>query len=274
MKKSILILISCFTFSVNSFGAIGAVSTATGGSGRGAIESVDGVLLNPAILSDLPRKNFSVNYSSDQWAMVVSDNGQDAYFPAAFSFLRTTATTVDTQQLGISFATPRWKKVALGGTASMVEYTNYFTGGIEQKYRQAAFDFAATVAFTKNFGIGLVAKKMASGSVALPETLQTPRTIGLGMSYTYMGFARLRFDVESAPDNKTDKLVFMGGLENYINDYVVFRLGHQNNQVTDKNYISAGLGFTGPQFGLHYAYISNTADKTEDKHLIDLGIPF
>jgi hypothetical protein len=66
----------------------------------------------------------------------------------------------------------------------------------------------------------------------------------------------------------------MGGLENYINDYVVFRLGYQNNQVTAKDYISAGLGFTGPQFGLHYAYISNTADKTEDKHLIDLGIPF
>jgi hypothetical protein len=55
---------------------------------------------------------------------------------------------------------------------------------------------------------------------------------------------------------------------------VVFRLGYQNNQITAKDYISAGLGFSGPQFGLHYAYISNTADKSEDKHLIDLGIPF
>lgn len=274
MKNSILLIIACFLFSVNSFAVVGAVSTATGGSGRGAVEPVDGLLLNPAIISDLPTKNFSVNYSPDQTALIVSDNGQDSYFPAALSFLRTKAPVVDTQQLSLSFATPRWKKIAIGGTGSMVEYTNYFAAGIEQKYRQSTFDLGTTVAFTKNFGIGIVAKKIASGSSALPENLQIQKTVGFGMSYTYQNFARLRLDVESAPDNKTDKLVYMGGLENYINDYMVFRLGFQSNQVTVKDYFSAGLGFTGPQFGLHYAFISNVADKTEDKHLIDLGIPF
>lgn len=274
MKNFQLLLIACFLFSANSFAVVGAVSTATGGSGRGAIEPVDGLLLNPAIISDLPTKTFSVNYSPDQTALSVTDNGQDSYFPAAISFLRTKASVVDTQQLGLSFATPRWNKIAIGGTGSMVEYTNYFAAGIEQKYRQSSFDLGATVAFTKNFGIGIVAKKIASGSSALPENLQIQKTLGFGMSYTYQSFARLRLDIESAPDNKTDKLVYMGGLENYLNDYMVFRLGFQSNQVTAKDYFSAGMGFSGPQFGLHYAYISNVADKTEDKHLIDLGIPF
>lgn len=274
MKNSQLLLIASILFSLNSFAVVGAVSTATGGSGRGAVEPVDGLLLNPAIISDLPTKNFSVNYSPDQMALTVSDNGKDAYFPAALQFIRTTDPVVDTQQLGLSFATDRWKKIALGATASMVEYTNYFSAGIEQKYRQSTFDLGATAAFSKNFGIGIIAKKLASGSVALPENLQIQKTLGFGMSYTYQNFARLRLDVESAPDNKTDKLVYMGGLENYINDYMVFRLGFQSNQVTTKDYFSAGLGFTGPQFGLHYAYISNVANKTEDKHLIDLGIPF
>ena len=34
-----------------------------------------------------------------------------------------------------------------------------------------------------------------------------------------------------APENKTDRLVYMLGLENYLNDWVVFRLGYQNNNV-------------------------------------------
>ena len=98
--------------------------------------------------------------------------------------------------------------------------------------------------------------------------------MALGLSYTYQNFARLRFDAESAPDNKTDKLNYMLGLENYINDWIVFRFGFQSNKIVLKDYLTAGMGFSGPQFGIHYAYISNTADKSEDKHLIDLGVPF
>lgn len=252
----------------------GAVSTATGGTGRGAVEPIDGILLNPATISDLPTKTFSVNYSADEWAMVISDNGQDAYFPAALQFLKSTAPAIDRQQLGLSFATSRWKKIAIGGTVSMLEYTNYLASGIEQKYRQTAFDFAATLAFSKIFGMGFVAKKALSSKINLQDSLQLQHTLGVGLSYTYLSFARIRFDVESAPDGKTDKLVYMIGIENYINDFVVFRLGYQNNNVVTKDFISAGLGFAGPQFGLHYAYTSNVGGNSEAKHLIDLGVPF
>ena len=86
--------------------------------------------------------------------------------------------------------------------------------------------------------------------------------------------ARFRFDIESAPENKTNRLVYMSGIETYMNDWMIFRFGYQNNNVVSKNYITAGAGFAGPQFGLHYAYVSNVADKKEDKHSIDLGIPF
>ena len=65
MKKLISILLLCFLGLPNEVMAVtnlGAVSTATGGTGRGAVEPVDGLLLNPAFLLDFPTKNFSFNY--------------------------------------------------------------------------------------------------------------------------------------------------------------------------------------------------------------------
>lgn len=273
MKYSVAIFLSLIS-AAQAFAAVGAVSTATGGSGRGAVEPVDGILLNPATISDLPNKNFTYNYSLDQWALTVADNGSESYFPAALKYIKTKNTAVDTGQLGLSVASRRWKKIAVGGTVSMVEYTNYLSNVTQEKFRQSTLDLAATYALTTNFGIGLVANKLASNSISMPENLQIQKTTALGMSYTYLNFARFRLDIESGPENKTNRLVYMTGLENYLNDWLVFRLGYQNNNVLAKNYFTAGLGFDGPQFGLHYAYIANPADKSEDKHLFDLGIPF
>lgn len=276
MQKTILFFICVFgIFTANiSVAYVGAVSTATGGSGRGAMEPVDGVLVNPAIISDLPKKNMSIHYSDKDWALTVADNGRDAYFPAALIFRRTEVDNVNTQQLGVAFATPRYYGLTFGGALSVYDYTHKIAANIEEEYKVGVLDLAMTLAATKNLGFGFVAKKVGSGKADLPKPLQVQQTISLGMSYTYQSFARLRFDVESAPDNKTDKLVYMVGLENFLNDWLVFRLGFQNNNVVLKDFFTAGLGFAGPQFGLHYAYISNIKDRTENKHLIDLSIPF
>lgn len=274
MRKVLSTLSVIIFFNIKTFAFIGAVSTATGGTGRGAVEPVDGILLNPAIISDLPNKALSLNYSTDQWGLVVTDNGKDAYFPAALQFIKTSTNQIDTQKLAISFATPRWYKVAFGATAAMLEYTNFVSPSLESKYRQSTLDLAATLAISRDFGFGFVVNKVASSKVDLVENLQVQRTAAIGASYTYLNFARVRFDVESSADYKTDRLNYMYGLENYINDFIVFRLGYQNNNVINKNYVSLGAGFAGPQFGLHYAYTSNTTDSSDIKHLIDLAVPF
>lgn len=272
MKK--IFFIYTLLISTSLYASIGAVTSATGGTGRGAIEPIDGVLLNPATISDMPSKTFSYNYSNNEWALSVTDNGRDALIPAALIFVKTTNNNVDTQQLGLSLASRRWHKFTLAATGSMMEYTNHLSPSSEEKYRQAVFDLSGTYALATNFGFGIVANKVGSNPISLAENLQTQQTVAMGMGYTYQDFARLRFDVETAPENKTDRLVYMLGLENYINQWMIFRIGYQNNNVLSKNYFSAGMGFSGPQFGLHYAYIANTADNSEDKHCIDLGFPF
>lgn len=276
MKIFILTFISVMTISLHSFAAAlspGAVSTATGGSGRGTTEPVDSVLLNPAVVAQLSTKFFSANYTPNQWGITISDNGSEALFPAALSFVKSDVNSFKTQQLSLALSYSIKKVFAIGLSVSMLEY-DLGNVAFEQKYRQTLGDVGVIYAPSPVFGIGLVANKIFSTATEINEGLQKQKTFGLGAQYTYKEFVRFRFDIESAPENKTDRLVYMGGMETFMNDWIIVRLGYQNNNVLSKNYSSLGLGFNGPQFGLHYAYISNVVDKSEDKHSIDLGIPF
>lgn len=261
-------------FSNLSQATIGAVSTATGGSGLAAVEPVDGLLKNPAFIRDLLNRNFAYNYAPDQWAITVSDNSPDSLFPAALQIINTRETNMNRQKLGLTFAAPRLKTLVVGATAAMVSYDHNPNLTTAEKFHQGVVDVGATLAISNDIGLGFVANKVGSTKIDLAENLQLQRTMAMGLSYTYANFIRLRFDVESGPDNVTDRLVYMFGMENFINDWIVARLGYQNNNVVFKNYGTMGLGFVGPQFGLHYAYISDVSGGRDQKHLIDLAIPF
>ncbi|MFZ3231819.1 MAG: hypothetical protein WA160_16555 [Pseudobdellovibrio sp.] len=251
----------------------GSVSMATGGAGRGTVETSDGVILNPAIVAQLPTKYISFNYSQEQTELSISDNGREALFPAALAFIRKEKDNLQTQDMALAVAYSPSKKLSFGLSAAMVEY-NLETAGAEVKYRQTVADLGMTYSFAKNFAFGIVSYKLASSKTDLSTVLQKQKTVGFGMNYTYQNFVRFRFDTESAPDNRTERLVYMGGIETFMNDWVVIRFGYQNNNVLSKNFTTAGLGFSGPQFGIHYAYLSNPADHDDDRHSVDLGIPF
>lgn len=275
MSKIILSL-AAFLFAVSAFATdltSGSVSTATGGSGRGTTEPVDGVLLNPAMIGLLTSKYLSANYTNHQWGVTISDNGKEALFPAALSFIRSDVEGFKTQQISVGLSYVFKKMFAIGTTLSLLEYDSQAINAGE-KYRQTAADVGVMFSPSPEYGIGFVANKVASSKSDLAENLQIQQTLGLGAQYTYQNFIRFRFDIESAPKNKTDRVVYMGGIETYMNDWIILRFGYQNNNVVAKNYSTVGLGFAGPQFGLHYAYISNVADNQDIQHSIDLGIPF
>lgn len=252
---------------------LGAVSTSTGGSGRGAIEPMDGVLLNPAILPLLRTKSLSFDYKPNQWGLLIADNGRDSLFPAALAFSRSEIDNLKTQQLGLSLGYSYKQQFSAGMTVSMYEYDQTLPT-TDQRNRQTIGDFGLTYSPFMNLSFGLVAYRIFASPTDLPADLQKQKKLGLGTSFTFKSFARLRFDIESGPDNKTKNLVYMGGLETFINDWIVTRFGYQNDNVVKKNYLTAGLGFAGPQFGLHYAYIANVADSSNTQHSIDLGVPF
>lgn len=277
-KKSILkivLVLASLILSTEVFAipVAGSVSMSTGGTGRGTVEPSDSVLLNPAIVAQIPTKYFSFNYSKDQMGLTISDNGREALFPAALAFNRNEVDHLQTQNIMLAVAYSPLPKLSFGLGASLVEY-RFENAVVEQKYRQTIGDLGMTYAFSKDFAFGLVQYKAFSSKSDIDETLQKQRTLGFGMNYTYLNFVRFRFDVESGPDNKTERLVYMGGVETFLNDWIVLRMGYQNNNVLAKNFTTAGLGFVGPQFGFHYAYLTNPADHDDDRHSVDLGVPF
>lgn len=264
---------SIYSFCFAAMTSTGAISSATGGTGRGAAEAVDSVLLNPSIVANLPSKFLSANYNKERWALTISDNGREALFPAAISFVRSDINEFKIQQLALSLAYAINKRISIGTTISMYEY-DQTAQHIDIKNRQTNSDIGIMLIPFANSGIGLTANNIAQSETELSKELQPAKTLGIGTHYTYQSFARFRFDVESAPEYKTDQLVFMGGIETLMTDFIILRFGYQNNNVIKKNFSSAGLGFAGPQFGLHYSYNANVADNSDYKHSIDLGIPF
>src|SRR3989338_1100131 len=275
ITKLVLIFASAFLLSQLSFATAigGSVSTATGGTGRGAIEPIDGVLLNPSSVAQIKSQFFSFTYSTEQMGITISDNGKEALFPAALAFVLTERDNLKTQDMALVLAYKIMPQLSFGTTVSLVEYVQS-NNGLEDKYRQTVGDIGISFAPTKELSLGVVAYKVFSSSAELAEVLQKQKQIGLGVSYTFDTFVRFRFDVESAPENETDRLTYMGGLETYLNEWVIVRLGYQNNNVVSKNFTTAGLGFSGPQFGIHYGYLTNVANRDEDRHTVDLGIPF
>jgi len=275
--KNLFLTMAAFLFSLSALATppinSGSVSTATGGSGRGTTEPIDGVLLNPAMIGLLSSKILSATYTNQQWGVTIADNGKEALFPAALAFVRTDVEGFKTQQVSVGLSYVFKKMFAIGTNLSLLEYSSEAINR-DEKYRQSVADIGLMFSPGAEFGVGLVANKVASSTTDLDETLQKQQTLGLGFQYTYLSFVRFRFDIESGPKNKTERLVYMGGVETYMNDWMILRFGYQNNNVVSKNYSTVGLGFAGPQFSLHYAYISNVANNRDDQHSIDLGIPF
>ncbi len=280
MKKITVAVAVCFvvlsfiTSNATFASAIaGSVSTATGGTGRGTIEPIDGVLLNPASVAKLKTQFFSFNYSNEQMGVTISDNGKEALFPAALAFVKTDINKLKTQDMALVIATSVLPRLSIGSTVSLVEYSRSLATE-EKKYRQTVADIGISFAIAKNISLGIVGYKAFSSTSELEKSLQKQQLFAVGTSYTFDNFVRFRFDIESAPENKVDRLTYMTGLETYMNEWLIVRLGYQNNNVVSKNFTTAGLGFSGPQFGLHYGYLTNVSNRDEDRHTVDLGVPF
>lgn len=69
-------------------------------------------------------------------------------------------------------------------------------------------------------------------------------------------------------------MIFKYGTTFLLNEWIVAKIGYQNDNIASQNYFTAGLGFNGPQFGLHYAYVKESEFKKETHHSIDLVVPF
>lgn len=270
------IIVGFFVLVINlnvafAFQPAGAVSGATGGTGRGSLEGVDGVWLNPALIPILPQKNLTLGGSSENLQALFVDNGQDALFAAALMYHQTRNDIQNSKdyRLGVGFELVKNFSFGLDISFEEVELAS-----LSEKYKPITSNIGLFYNMGPEFSVGLVSHQTPLNDLNAPEVLKNRSTIGLGLSTIFENFIKFKFDVQTEERQKAKNLIYMYGLESFMNEWILVRLGYRNDNVHSLNYLTAGVGFTGPQFGLHYAYQNEANSITDPLHTVDLNIPF
>ncbi len=271
MNKILFLSVSFFILNLSAIENTGAVSAATGGAGVGALEEVDGGYLNSASIALFSKKSFAASFSKYHSNVHLTDNGRDALFPAGIAYTKTDENNIQTQAYHLLVAYEVVSKISLGLDMALREIKMI---GIEEKFSQTIVSPAIFYQITQSISAGFVLKNKALSNTILADSLDQNSSLAMGFSYVYEKFAKFRFDFEAPQNEKTDKMIYKIGLETFINDWIITRIGYQNDNAYSMNYFTAGLGFAGPQFGLHYAYQSEARNNRDPLHTIDLNIPF
>ncbi len=257
-----------------------SVASATGGTGRAAVEAGDSIYLNPATLPHFRGRHLLSSFTKDQLAISFSDNTEESVMPGALAFLQTRQDgylgsqqyEIRTQNIGVALASfvKGGLTVGLLGHFSESKYNDLK----QSSYRQSNVDLGLAYVLNQNFGAGATFYNLGGVRENIPADIQEQMTAGFGINYIYRSFVRYRLDVVSAPKMSFSKPTYMAGIESFITGYLVWRLGYQDNTLISRQLLTAGAGLNGPKFALNYAYQGNTKESSDYRHSVDLQIPF
>jgi hypothetical protein len=287
MKKSILIVVCFFLSAFSSWAApySGAVMAGTAGSGRASVEATDSPFLNPATLPFVKGYNFTSSYSAsssstDEGAggttdlsLGLMDNMKDTVVPTALSYVQGTTTLADQSRI-IS----KDIRLALGQRVSQ-----RFSFGLAGHYKNDRTDFdsygqgnltlAGALALTDDLALGLIYDDFLPPPGSLPEAFKIRASTGIGISHNYKRVIRSKLDIVTAANNNYGKPTISGGVETYMNKWLILRVGLAHNYQKKADLFAGGIGFKGPKFGIHYAYQNAPEDQSLSRHSVDLAIP-
>ncbi|MGZ3770658.1 MAG: hypothetical protein ACXVCP_13690 [Bdellovibrio sp.] len=258
-----------FYFIASSAGAqvySSSISAATGGTGRATVEAGDSAFLNPGTLVHLRGHSMFTSFSKDEFAVSLTDNTEDSFLPSALSYVqrKSTVTQGELQQHDIllSLAEFAVDKIAFGITGHYLEHKLATVS-----YRQSNADLGVIYTPQPHIGWALVAYNVFGEDKDIPQNFRSKRSVAAGFNYIYKSTVRARLDA-------TTDSVFMAGLETYVNQFLITRLGYQNDTDDKREIITAGAGFKGPRFAIDYAYQGNSQISGDYRHSVDLVIPF
>lgn len=271
MKYFLVLFLSNFAFA-QSFENLGSVSTSLGGAGVGSVNLVDGTFNNPAAFPLFQQRAADLSYSKDSFRLSLADNGADALFPAMLGYSQSNFDEVKIKAFYLGFGYLMSQKISLGVNFGFQE-TQIPT--IDDQFRQNVADIGIMFRPNEWLTVGAAVKNQPMNDTDLSDTIDNRPTQAVGFETQYDELVNLRAEFENGKNARSDqRSIVKGGMEIILNEWLQLRLGYQNNNIISQNYFTAGLGFGGPQFGLHYAYVKESEFKKETYHSIDLAVPF
>lgn len=249
----------------NTSKTTGSISSALGGAGRAAVAPGDVSTLNPANLAHLRGYFLYSRYMPGETAYAISDNTAETVVPASVYYYQ----SAQERSFKLSFAEKIKKKLSVGLSGSFYQFRNE-----DQSASRMNMDLGLSYVPRDYIGFGLVAYNLMGASTEELIRERTAPQIGLGSHFMYRGFLRVRADYVTGNNYKISDGQFMVGAENYMNRWMIFRLGYQDNFNENRDLGTLGWGFDLPKFKFNYAYLTETGSEPKVRHSVDLSIPF
>tara|TARA_B110001454_G_scaffold219198_1_gene251656 strand:+ start:232184 stop:232990 length:807 start_codon:yes stop_codon:yes gene_type:complete len=243
----------------------GSTAAGLGGAGRAAVAPGDVSTLNPANLAHLRGYFLYSRYMPGETAYAISDNTPETAIPASVYYYQ----NQNERTFKISLAEKIRKKISVGISGSFYQFKKD-----EQSANRANMDLGLSFVPRDNLGFAFVGYNLvgASGNELIRD--RTAPQVGFGSHYIYKGFLRFRADYMTGNNYKISDGQIMVGVENYLNRWMTWRVGFQENFSNIVDIATVGWGFDLPKFKLNYAYLTETGSEPEVRHSVDLSIPF
>lgn len=260
----------------------GAISTATAGTGRASVDPSESPFLNPATMAFLRGYFFTSGISgatqadssnSQDVAISITDSLPDTIVPTSINYVQSgtedsNKQTWDSKIFGLSFGGMVYKRFAFGLSGHQRQDQFQL-----QSYQQNNLSMGVVFAPTETLGFAVVSDNFLGAPTNIPEVFKLNPTTTFAMNYNYRSFVRWKVDVSTGSNNSFAKPTIAGGVESFMNRWIVIRAGIAKNAEKDANIYAGGIGFSGPKFGIHYGYLSSPEDQSLTRHSVDLAIP-
>ncbi len=281
MRRCLVALLVLLTLQSQAY--VGSVSAASGRTGLAAVEASETPYGNPAALAFLNGYYFTAGFGASQQtqrgatqdlSISLTENMKETVVPTALSFVQQTsrpegmANDVLGRSFKLSFANFLRPGLSLGFG---INHQNDRMD--EETYDQTNLQIGFLWAPNRELGAAVAFENVVPPSLNTPEGLRLQQKSALGFSYNYKKFVRFKGDVITTANNSFEKPILGAGMESYMNRWMILRWGLQRDNLQDANLYTAGLGFIGPKFGLHYAYQNSPQNESLTRHSVDLAVP-
>ena len=265
----------------------GPAASGAGGAGRAAIDLGESAFLNPASIALIRRYNISAYYDFGRrageddyhlWGLSLADGMPGNIVSGAVTYLRkqsewNAGVGRMQQDLQIAFAGSPIERVAIGIAGHRLTDQIMSPGSSGIEYSQINAHLGVLWVPFENFGLGFVAYDVWPTDDSLPSSVRLIPAHALGFNYVYDKWFRARLDLVR-PDtmNEGRRIDVMSGIETFVNESFVVRVGGKWQETADRTYFTAGLGYFGPRLSLDYSFQKDVRTGGSERHLIDLWI--
>jgi hypothetical protein len=275
--NSTLLIASIHFYGQPLFAAVseyGAVTVGTAGSGRASLEVSDTPFLNPAGLSFIRGYHFSTSYSNQdprggrgsQFILSLTDATSESPVPTSLGYYQAQFLDGDERVeqhrlMRLAFSGRLQNNFSMGMGLS---YREFFFGSIGPQ-RRTMIDLASLYSLDEDSGLSFHINNIRVGTPDVDPRIDDEKKLGIAFNHNYTPSMRFKVDVF------TDQTSL--GVESFVNQWLVWRLGAQRVYQMNGNIFGMGLGFVGPKFGINYGFENNPTIVGSARHVFDLSFP-